>query len=55
MDFNAFKQIVISKAQAMGIKEYELYYQAGQSTSTFVIPCFAYRYRLAGKIKIPWR
>lgn len=33
MDFNAFKQIVISKAQAMGIEEYELYYQAGQSTS----------------------
>lgn len=33
MDFNAFKQIVIAKAQAMGIAEYELYYQAGQSTS----------------------
>jgi len=33
MDFNTFKQIVISKAQAMGIEEYELYYQAGQSTS----------------------
>lgn len=33
MDFNAFKQGVIAKAQAMGIAEYELYYQAGQSTS----------------------
>ena len=33
MDFNAFKEIVIAKAQAMGIAEYELYYQTAESTS----------------------
>lgn len=33
MNFQEFKQIVIAKAKAMGIDEYELYYQAGQSTS----------------------
>lgn len=33
MDFNAFKETVIAKAQALGITEYELYYQAGESTS----------------------
>ena len=33
MDFNAFKQIVIAECEALGIAEYELYYQAGSSTS----------------------
>jgi len=33
MDFKEFKEIVIAKAQAMGIADYELYYQAGESTS----------------------
>ena len=33
MDFNQFKEYVIAKAEAMGITEYELYYQAAQSTS----------------------
>lgn len=33
MDFNAFKEAVIAKAQAMGITEYELYYQTSESTS----------------------
>ncbi len=31
MDFAAFKQAVIAKAEAMGIAEYELYYQASTS------------------------
>lgn len=33
MDFNAFKEIVAARAQALGIAEYELYYEAGESTS----------------------
>ena len=33
MNFAQFKEIVIAKAQAMGIAEYELYYQAEESTS----------------------
>ena len=33
MDFAAFKNAVIAKAQAMGIADYELYYQAAESTS----------------------
>ena len=33
MDFNAFKEAVIAQAQAMGITEYELYYQAEESVS----------------------
>ena len=33
MTFNEFKQQVIAKAEAMGITEYELYYQAAESTS----------------------
>ncbi|MBQ8768456.1 MAG: TldD/PmbA family protein [Oscillospiraceae bacterium] len=33
MDFNGFKQIVIEKCAALGIEEYELYYQSGASTS----------------------
>ena len=33
MDFNAFKEIVISQCQALGIKDYELYYESGSSTS----------------------
>ena len=33
MNFAEFKECVIAQAQAMGIEEYELYYQAGESTS----------------------
>ncbi|MGM9668174.1 MAG: TldD/PmbA family protein [Faecousia sp.] len=33
MDFNTFKDAVIARCQALGITEYELYYQAGDSTS----------------------
>ena len=33
MNFTEFKDLVIAQAQAMGIAEYELYYQAGESTS----------------------
>lgn len=33
MTFAEFKEYVIAKANAMGIAEYELYYQAGRSTS----------------------
>jgi len=32
MEFQAFKEIVIARAAALGITEYELYYQAGEST-----------------------
>ena len=33
MNFNEFKQLVIAECAAQGIAEYELYYQAGSSTS----------------------
>lgn len=33
MNFQAFKEAVIAQAQSMGITEYELYYQASESTS----------------------
>ncbi len=33
MNFNEFKHAVIAKAAAMGIEEYELYYQSAESTS----------------------
>ena len=33
MNFQEFKNAVIAKATAMGIEEYELYYQAAESTS----------------------
>jgi len=33
MNFAEFKELVIAKAQAMGIADYELYYQAAESTS----------------------
>ena len=33
MNFNAFKELVIAECAAQGIAEYELYYQAGASTS----------------------
>ena len=33
MTFNAFKECVIAECAALGISEYELYYQAGESTS----------------------
>ena len=33
MDFNTFKQIVIAKAEVLGLTEYELYYQSEESTS----------------------
>ena len=33
MNFAQFKELVIAKAQAMGISDYELYYQAEESTS----------------------
>ena len=33
MDFNAFKEEVIAQCKALGISEYELYYECGSSTS----------------------
>ena len=33
MTFNEFKQLVIAECEKLGITEYELYYQAGESTS----------------------
>ena len=33
MNFNEFKELVIAECKALGIAEYELYYQAGSSTS----------------------
>ena len=33
MNFNVFKELVIAECAAQGITEYELYYQAGESTS----------------------
>ena len=33
MDYQSFKNAVIAQAEALGITEYELYYQAGVSTS----------------------
>ena len=33
MNFNEFKELVIAQCQALGVAEYELYYQAGASTS----------------------
>lgn len=33
MDYNTFKNAVIAQAKAMGIADYELYYQSGASTS----------------------
>ena len=33
MDFNSFKNIVIAHCESLGITEYELYYQAAESTS----------------------
>lgn len=33
MTFSEFKELVVAKAQAMGIRDYELYYQAAESTS----------------------
>ena len=33
MNFNEFKQLVIAACEAQGIAEYELYYQAGASTT----------------------
>ena len=33
MNFNEFKELVIAECQALGVAEYELYYQAGASTS----------------------
>ncbi len=33
MEFTAFKDAVVQKAQALGLTDYELYYQAGESTS----------------------
>ena len=33
MNFQEFKRIVVAKAQSMGLAEYELYYQAAESTS----------------------
>ncbi len=33
MDFQSFKNAVIARAEALGIAEYELYYQAAESTS----------------------
>lgn len=33
MNFNEFKQLVVAKAQAMGLADYELYYQSEESTS----------------------
>ena len=33
MTFNEFKELVIAQCEAQGVTEYELYYQAGYSTS----------------------
>ena len=33
MNFNEFKKLVIARAQEMGLADYELYYQAAESTS----------------------
>ena len=33
MNFNEFKELVIAECKALGIAEYELYYQSGSSTS----------------------
>ena len=33
MNFNAFKEAIIAEAQAMGVADYELYYQTSESTS----------------------
>ena len=33
MDFNSFKEAIIARCQALGITEYELYYQVVESTS----------------------
>ena len=33
MTFKEFKDIVVAQCAALGIEEYELYYQAGSSTS----------------------
>lgn len=33
MDYQGFKQAVIAQAEALGLTEYELYYQAGNSTN----------------------
>ena len=33
MTFNKFKELVIAECAAQGVTEYELYYQAGASTS----------------------
>lgn len=32
MDFNSFKEAIIARCQALGIQEYELYYQAAEAT-----------------------
>lgn len=36
MDYQSFKQAVIAQAEALGIAEYELYYQSGSDTSVGV-------------------
>ena len=36
MEYKAFKELVIAKAEAMGITEYELYYQGAESVSVKV-------------------
>ena len=33
MIFNVFKELVIAECEAQGIADYDLYYQAGYSTS----------------------
>ena len=36
MDYQVFKEAVIAQCQALGVAEYELYYQAAQSTSVSI-------------------
>ena len=36
MDFNGFKKCVIARCNELGIKEYELYYTSGESTTVGV-------------------
>jgi PmbA protein len=36
MEYQAFKEAVIARCQTLGIAEYELYYQATQSTSVSI-------------------
>ena len=36
MDFNSFKEVITARCKELGVQEYELYYQAAESTSVSV-------------------